>query len=134
MRVLSIDPGFTIGIAIYDDEGNLECSMAITLKGLHRNGFFSHLVSHAKQDITLIEALPTNNVSSEMMAIHSHITQWFRIAGYQVELVRPSQWKGLVQRVEIPGQHARDAATMGAWWLAQKGIKVNDGQNNRVKE
>lgn len=124
MRVLSIDPGFTTGIAIYDEEGNLESSMAVTLRGLHRNGFFGHLVSHAKPDVVLIEALPTNNVSSDMMAIHSHITQWFKIAGYVVELIRPAQWKGLATRVEIPGQHARDAATMAAWW-----IKNNDNSN-----
>lgn len=126
MRVLSIDPGMTTGIAVYDEDGNLECSMAVTLKGLHRNGLFGYLVSQAKPDITLIEALPINNVTPEIRMIHSHITQWFKIAGYPVELIRPSQWKGLAKRVEIPGQHARDAATMAAWWLAQKGIKVNN--------
>lgn len=104
--------------------------MAVTLKGLNRNGFFNHLVSTAKPDITLIEALPTNNISNEMMAIHSHIAQWFSIAGYKVEMIRPAQWKGFTDRVEIPGQHARDAATMAQWWLEQKGIVVNNGQNN----
>jgi len=68
-------------------------------------------------------------VTSEMMAIHSHITQWFNIASYPVEMIKPVQWKGLIGRVEIPGQHARDAATMASWWLAQKGIIVSDGQN-----
>lgn len=133
MRVLSIDPGFTTGIAIYDAEGNLECSMAVTLKGLFRSGFFNHLVSISKPDMTLIEALPMNNVTPEMMAIHSHITQWFKIAGYATEMIKPSQWKGLAERIEIPGSHARDAATMASWWLAQKGIKVNDGQDKRVE-
>lgn len=129
MRVLSIDPGFTTGVAIYDEDGNLECSMAVTLKGLHRNGFFNHLISTARPDITLIESLPMNNVTPEMMAIHSHITQWFNIAGYPTELIKPAQWKGLTHRVEIPGQHARDAATMGIWWLAQKGVVAANGQN-----
>lgn len=130
MRVLSIDPGFTTGIAIYDSEGNLECSMAVTLKGLHRNGFLGHLISVAKPDITLIEAMPTNNITADMMAIHSHISQWFRIAGYPVETIRPSQWKNLVERVEIPGSHARDAATMATWWIKQRGIVPDSGQNN----
>lgn len=122
MRVLSLDPGFTTGVAIYDTEGDLECSMAVTLKGLHRRGFFNHLISVSQPDITLIEALPTNNVTSDMMAIHSYITQWFKIAGYPVELIKPAQWKHLTDRVEIPGQHARDAATMAKWWIqnAQK--------------
>lgn len=134
MRVLSIDPGYTTGIAIYDGEGNLEYAMSVTLKGLHRNGFFNHLISMARPDITLIEDLPTNNVTPTMRATHSHITQWFHIASYPVEIIRPSQWKGLIHRVEIPGQHARDAATMAAWWLKKKGILVNDGQDERVKE
>lgn len=124
MRVLSIDPGMTTGIAVFDTDGNLECSMAVTLKGLHRMGFFQKLLSIAKPDITLIEELPLNNVEQDMRAIHSHITQWFVISSSPYESVKPAQWKGLVQRVEIPGQHARDAATMAKWWLAQKGVKI----------
>jgi hypothetical protein len=85
----------------------------------------NNLISIAKPDITLIEALPPNNVTSEMQAIHSHITQWFRIASYPIEIVMPSQWKGLAKRVEIPGQHARDAATMAAWYIEkQKGAEI----------
>ena len=128
MRVLSLDPGFTTGVAVYDSEGNLECSMAVTRRGLHRRGFFGVLVSMAQPDIVLIEALPQNNVTSDMMAIHSYITQWFKIAGYTVETIQPVQWKNLTGRVEIPGQHARDAATMAKWWLGTKGIIVN-GEN-----
>lgn len=130
MRVLSIDPGFTTGIAVFDTDGHLECSMGVTLKGLHRNGFFNHLISISKPDITLIEALPMNNVTPDMSAIHSHITQWFKIAGYEVESIRPAQWKGLAKRVEIPGQHARDAATMAKWWFMQKGVVAEYGQND----
>lgn len=116
MRILSIDPGFTTGIAILEEDGSLESSITITRKGLFRNGFFNHLIALAKPDVVVIEELPQNSVSPEMRDLHGHLANWFRIAGYRVEHVKPAQWKGLVQRVEIPGQHARDAATMGKWW------------------
>lgn len=123
MRVLSIDPGITTGISIYNDDGELECSLTVTAKGLQRSGFFNQIVSFAKQDITLIEALPTNHVTPEMLAIHSYIKQWFVIASYPIEEIKPAQWKGLAARVEIPGQHARDAATMAKWWLHRENNK-----------
>lgn len=131
MRILSIDPGFTTGIALYDNDEELEWSMAVMRKGLHRNGFLSHLVNIARPDIVLIEALPTNNVSSDMAAIHSHISQWFKIAGYRVEHIRPVEWKNLVTRVEIPGQHARDAATMALWWIKNKKSSVEGAVENK---
>lgn len=120
MRILSLDPGITTGIAVYNDDGNLECSMAVTLKGLYRNGFFSYLISISKPDITLVESLPTNHVDPDTLRVYSYITQWLNIASYPFETIKPAQWKGLVARVEIPGQHARDAATMAKWWLVQK--------------
>lgn len=127
MRVLSIDPGFTTGIAIFNDSSELECAMSVTLKGLYRGGFFNHLVSISRPDITLIEALPTQHIAPEMLEIHGRILQWFTIAGYPTEQIRPAQWKKLVARVEIPGQHARDAATMAMWWAKANAVKAVAG-------
>lgn len=121
MRILSIDPGYTTGIAIYD--GELEASLTVTRKGLFLNGFLSNLVAIAKPDVVLIEALPQNLVSSEMQKIHAYLTNWFEIAGYKPQSIKPSQWKNLTQRVEIPGVHARDAATMARWWYNQNQVK-----------
>lgn len=125
MRVLSIDPGYTTGIAVYGSDSELEASMAVTRRGLFKNGFLNHLVSIAKPDVVLIEALPQNLVSSEMQKIHGYITTWFTVAGMTPISIRPSQWKGLVERVEIPGVHARDAATMAKWWVLKEG-KANE--------
>lgn len=123
MKILSIDPGYTTGIAVLED-GELESSITVTRKGLYRNGFFNHLVSLSKPDVVVIEALPQNLVSSEMRTLHGFVTNWFKVAGYDVHLVNPGQWKGMVTRVEIPGQHARDAATMGRWWVqSQVGVQ-----------
>lgn len=123
MRILSIDPGYTTGIAILDEDGAIESSITVTHKGLFRNGFLNHLIAIAKPDVVLIEELPQNLVSVEMRELHSHISNWFKVAGFRVESIKPAQWKGLVQRVEIPGQHARDAATMGSWWIGKERVK-----------
>lgn len=125
MRILSIDPGLTTGIAIVDGEsGGLEASMTVTRKGLFRNGFLSHLVAISKPDVVLIEELPVNFINKDVREIHNHLTSWFRIAGFETHQIKPAQWKRLVQRVEIPGQHARDAATMASWWIRDQ-EKIN---------
>lgn len=128
-RVLSFDPGYTTGVAVYDSDGELEASMAMTRKGLFKNGFLNHLVSIAKPDVVLVEALPTNLVSSEMQKIHGYIVNWFTVAGMEPVIIKPSQWKNLVQRVEIPGVHARDAATMARWFIKQNQMAQKDTEN-----
>jgi hypothetical protein len=117
MRVLSIDPGYTTGIAVYDENGELEVSMAASRLGLFGNGFLTGLIKMSHPDVVLIEAIPTHHIDPETMKIHSHLTQWFTVAGFAVYSIRPAEWKGMVPRVEIPGQHARDAATMAMWWI-----------------
>lgn len=123
MRILSIDPGYTTGVAVFDSDGEIESSMAVTRKGLFKNNFLNHLVSIAKPDVVLVEALPQNLVSIEMQRIHGYITTWFTVAAMEPQSIKPSQWKGLIERVEIPGQHARDAATMAKWWYKQNVLK-----------
>lgn len=119
MRILSFDPGYTTGIAIYGDDEKepFDAFLTVTRTGLFRKGFLNHIISLAKPDVVLVEALPTNLVNSEMLRIHSYITHWFVTAGYSVEIIKPSEWKKWAARVEVPGQHARDAATMAAWWV-----------------
>lgn len=120
-RVLSVDPGITTGIAIYDAEGQLELSMTATKDKIMKNGFMNKLVALSHPNVVLVEELPKNNVHQETSDLYGYVTSWFKIAGYNLVTIKPSQWKGLTKRVEIPGQHARDAATMARWWIESNG-------------
>jgi hypothetical protein len=119
MRILAIDPGLTTGIAVYNEQNDLELSLTVSKKGIYRNSFLSKLVALCQPQIVLLEDLPRSNIHKETRELHAHLQVWFRVAGYQLVDIRPGQWKGLVKRVEIPGQHARDAATMVAWYINQ---------------
>jgi len=116
-RILSLDPGHTVGVAALDDSGELYFSMAVPKDTIYRNGFLNKLVAMAKPDVVLIENLPKSMVDVETNKVWNHFCHWFKIAGFQIVHINPGQWKGLAKRVEIPGQHARDAATMAKWWL-----------------
>lgn len=121
-RILSIDPGHTTGIAVYDENGVLELSMAIPAATIRKGGAFLSLIEFTVPKIALVEALPVNYVDNVTNEI------WNRIVGtlqlykpkLQVITIKPSQWKRFVERVEIPGQHARDAATMALWWIENR--------------
>jgi predicted RNase H-like nuclease (RuvC/YqgF family) len=116
-RILSIDPGITTGIAIYDEEGSLEASITATADKIYKNGFLNKLVALSHPNVVIVESLPKNNVHEETNRLFQYLRQWFEVAGYDLRVIKPAQWKGLVKRVEIPGQHARDAATMAAWFI-----------------
>jgi hypothetical protein len=123
MRILALDPGHTTGVAVLGEEGEVEISM--TIRGtifLQRSGFIQDLVDIAKPETILIEALPTNFVdplTSEVFhAIHRGFVSHCPFSSILV--INPGQWKNMVQRVEIPGQHARDAATMAKWYLTRE--------------
>lgn len=117
MRVLSLDPGITTGVAVYNDQARLKFSMAVPAEEILKNGFLNKLVSLSQPEVVLIEDIPTRAPHPDQAALHQELCRWFRVAGFQVENIQPSQWKGLVKRVEIPGEHARDAATMAKWWI-----------------
>lgn len=116
-RVLAIDPGWTTGIAIYDENGELDMTMTVRKEKIYKNGFLNNLVKMSKAEVVLLESLPKSNVDKETQKLHTHLSSWFRTAAYELIDIQPSQWKGLATRVEIPGQHARDAATLGRWWI-----------------
>lgn len=117
-RILSIDPGHSTGIAVFDEQGDLQFSMTVKKDFIYKNGFLNDLVRMAKPEIVLIEDLPSyKNVDRETERLLVHCLQWFNIAGFSTHPIRPAQWKNLVDRVEIPGQHARDAATMAKWYM-----------------
>lgn len=122
-RILSIDPGITTGIAIYDEHGVLEASITASKDKIMSNGFLNKLVAISHPSVVILESLPRNNIHQETAELHSHLSRWFRVAGYEIAHIKPSQWKGLAKRVEIPGQHARDAATMGRWYLESQVIR-----------
>lgn len=116
-RVLSIDPGITTGIAVYDENGELDAALTVRKEKIYKNGFLTDLISLSHPEVILVENLPLNNVDKETQRLHAYFIARFRIAGFEVVEIQPSQWKGWAKRVEIPGQHARDAATMAKWWL-----------------
>lgn len=117
MRVLSIDPGITTGIAVYDENGELELSITANKNKIMSNGFLNKLVAISHPNVVVLEQLPSRNPHQETAELYLHLSSWFRVAGYDLRPVKPAQWKGLAKRVEIPGQHARDAATMARWWI-----------------
>lgn len=124
-RILSIDPGHTTGIAVYDKDGQLEFSMAAPAKTIQIAGFFLDLVGFCRPEIILIEDLPKNYVDALTQQVWSHIAARVTVLKPKVKIVqiKPAQWKGFAERVEIPGQHARDAATMAKWWIEKEELK-----------
>lgn len=129
MRILSIDPGITTGVAASTENG-LEFSMTIRREKILGNGFLNKLVAMSKPEVVLIEGVPHFAPDIEQLKLKEELVRWFSVAGFAVYEIQPSQWKGLVHRVEIPGTHARDAATMARWYI-EKGSAEN-GQRSRT--
>jgi hypothetical protein len=119
-RVLSFDPGHTTGIACYGEEGELEFATTVESEPMAARYFLSSLVRMAQPDIVLVEEIPLQRRDAITTANYYYLTHWFSVAGYDVETILPGQWKGMTKRVEIPGQHARDAATMAKWWIEKE--------------
>ena len=116
MKVLSIDPGQTTGIAAYEGR-ELSFTLTVSSRKLLSNGFLNKTMAMALPEIILIEDVPKLKPDPHQLVLVAELIRWFRVAAYETVLIQPSQWKGFVKRVEIPGQHARDAATMGKWWI-----------------
>lgn len=92
--------------------------MAIPYKTIYQLGFLGKLIHGlAKPDIILMEDIPSNYVDQITSGLWHYLFGWLDVSEYKVCIIKPSQWKGLVKRVEIPGQHARDAATMARWFI-----------------
>lgn len=115
-KYLSFDPGFITGIALSNTH-DVEITMTVTREMVLSNGFLSKLVAMTKPDVVLVEGIPAFMPHPAIVELKAEIVRWFRIAGYEVHEIQPSQWKGFVKRVVIPGQHARDAASMCRWWV-----------------
>lgn len=116
-KFISIDPGQMTGIAAYEGK-ELNFTLTVSSRKLLSNGFLNGLILLSKPEIVLIEDVPKLKPDPHQLVLVAELIRWFRVAGYQVEMIQPSQWKNFVKRVEIPGQHARDAATMGAYYLS----------------
>jgi hypothetical protein len=120
MRVLSIDPGHTTGIACYSGHNGLEWSMSVNSDTWNGITFLIKLASLSKADRILVEGLPTKYVDDKTAAVFNSVKYGFEVANYPIVVVPPAAWKRLVKRVEIPGQHARDAATMAKWYIMKE--------------
>lgn len=117
MRVLSIDPGHSTGVAVFNDVGELEFSLVLADGAWDNASFLGKLSALARPDAVVVEGIPSKQVDDKTAARYHQIVRWFQVAGYKTHIVQPSQWKGLVSRVKIPGQHAMDAASMGKWFI-----------------
>lgn len=116
MRLVAFDPGHVTGIAVFDDNGEWTMGLTVSTSGL-TEPFLRHLSSIAKPDIVIIESPPSFSRDVETDNNRFRIEHYFKLAGYMVEHVNPGQWKGMVDKESISGQHQVDAATMGRWWL-----------------
>ena len=131
MRVLSIDPGHSTGVAVFNEAGEYELSINIS-DGAWNNGYLlNQLVALARPEIVLIEGIPSKVVDEKTAARFYNLERWFTVAGYKVYVVKPSEWKGLVQKSDIPSQHARDAARMGQWWMGGEEYAGQKQRNRR---
>jgi hypothetical protein len=117
-KFLSIDPGETTGVAAYEGS-DLSFTMTLSSRKLLSNGFLNKLLSMATPEVILIEDVPKFKPDPHQLILVAELVRWFRVAGFEVVTIQPSQWKNFVSRVEIPGQHARDAASMGRWFISQ---------------
>jgi hypothetical protein len=122
--VLAIDPGHTTGVAILDETGCLEVAMTVTShklfldsKWLYRCYDLAHM--GIERPVVVIERPPQKEVDAITTAIYQHLVHWFDSRDITLHQVMPGSWKGLTQRIAVPGQHARDAATMGRWFIEQ---------------
>jgi hypothetical protein len=119
VRVLSVDPGHSTGIAVFV-RGEYVLSLNISDSAWNDPDLLTGLVRLVKPDVVLLEGIPTKQVDEKTAARFYELERWFTVVGYKVHVIQPSEWKGLTKRVEIPGQHARDAATMAAWWIEKE--------------
>lgn len=117
MRILSIDPGHSTGIAVFNAQGEYEFSMHITDEAWNGGNFILKLVALAKPDMVLLEGIPSRQQDPKTVERFTELKQWLKVAGYPFRVILPGQWKGLTDGPKIPGQHARDAAKMAMWWM-----------------
>lgn len=116
MRILSFDPGHQTGVALVDDSGQWLWGMTVDQAGLGVKDFFRGLTMIAKPDVVVIEEPP--HFARDEVSTHAYhlIRHWFDVAGYPVVSVNPGQWKGMVARSKISGQHQMDAADIAQWY------------------
>lgn len=118
-KFLAIDPGETTGIAAYEND-ELTFSLIVSDQKLLSNGFLNKVLSLSEPEIILLEGVPLIRSDPRQLILFAELSRWFRVAGYEVIKIQPVQWKNFTGRVKISGQHARDAATMGKWWIENR--------------
>lgn len=117
MRILSIDPGHSTGVAVYNARGEYEFSMHLSEEAWNGGDFILKLVALAKPDMVLLEGIPGGRPDQKTVERFYLLKQWLTVAGYPFRVILPGQWKGLTDGPKIPGQHAKDAAKMAMWWM-----------------
>jgi hypothetical protein len=122
MRVLAVDPGHTIGLAFVTTQFGLRWSMTIPTDHDGYLDLFGRMVELANPTVVLIEGIPSKFVDEKTSQIFHAVRHWVDLETnhFEIVVVKPAAWKGLVKRVEIPGQHARDAATMAKWYIMKE--------------
>lgn len=117
MRVLSVDPGHSTGIAVFDAKGEYEFSLHVSESAWNGGMFLTNLVALARPDVVLLEGIPHKQVDEKTAARFHDLKRRFELMGLPTWVILPGQWKGLTRGPEIPSQHAKDAARMATWWI-----------------
>lgn len=125
MNLLCFDPGETTGVAILIN-GVWKIGLTVSDSEM-QDELFQSLALLAQPHVVVVESLPVYAAHLASLAIASRIEHWFEKAGYTVVQVNPGQWKGMVDRVPVPGTHQVDAATMGLWYYRSRLVNLFNG-------
>lgn len=121
MRILSIDPGLTTGIALIDD-GLFIFGMLAIEDMIMSTDFFNQLAKMSTPDVVIVEKPP----QAARFNTHTHqeiyirTLRWFRTADYRVVTINPGQWKHLIVRSKADSVHIRDATDMARWFYGKE--------------
>lgn len=119
-RILSFDPGETTGIAFLN-EGNLVWGMAAYASAFQKESFIMCLTKMVKPTGIILESMPSNGFpNQDQTFVHNFVLTWYQKAGYQIALIKPGFWKGLVPRTKMDSVDIKDAADMALWFFRKR--------------
>jgi hypothetical protein len=117
-RILSFDPGSTTGIS-YLENGNFRFGLIAVPAMFGSEDFLASLAKICKPTTILIEEPPRGGFpSKDQTFVVETISRWYSVAGFNVHVIMPAQWKKLVESSGIDANsHIRDATDMAKWYF-----------------
>lgn len=128
MKLLSIDPGKTTGIAYADlDKKSVFLIAVRDIKNLYV------ILSHIKLndiDLTIVESSPSLHPDREQDTFHANLLNWLQVNGFRCIQVSPGTWKPVAKargwdHPSALTQHESDAYNMirhHVWTVFKKDI------------